>query len=182
MTRVRVAVGDVDEILRTILRVTAGDAARRFRVLVLCTGNSARSQIAEALLAMRGAGRIEAVSAGTRPAERVNPRAVDVLRERGIVWEGRVPKHVDDVAGGRYDLVITVCDDARETCPYLPDAGPQVHWGLPDPAAARPEDARRAFGETYDALARRVEALLALPLERLEPATLRARAAALHAG
>lgn len=152
-----------------------------FRVLVLCTGNSARSQIAAALLATKGAGRVEAASAGSRPAARVNQYAVEVLREHGIAWEGRTPRHVDDLAGERFDLVITVCDDARDACPYFPGASAQVHWGMPDPAAeTEPDAARRAFRATYDALAARVDALLALPLERLDPAALRERAQAAH--
>ncbi|HEX6057675.1 MAG TPA: arsenate reductase ArsC [Gemmatimonadaceae bacterium] len=157
------------------------DAERRFRVLVLCTGNSARSQIAEALLAARGARRIEAASAGSRPAARVNPFAVEVLRDHGIAWEGRTPKSLDDVAGERFDLVITVCDNARDACPFFPGAHAQAHWGLPDPAEETdPEAARRAFRKTYDALSGRVDALLALPLERLDAAALRERAAAIH--
>ena len=156
-------------------------AAQPFRVLVLCTGNSARSQIAEALLAVRGAGRVAAASAGSRPAARVNPYAVEVLRDHGIAWDGRTPKRIDDVAGQRFDLVITVCDDARDACPVFPGATAQVHWGLPDPAReTEPEAARRAFGETYDTLAVRVDALLALPLEQLAPAALRERAQAVH--
>lgn len=156
-----------------------------FRVLVLCTGNSARSQIGEALLATRGAarsaGRVEAASAGSRPAPRVNPYAVEVLRDRGIAWEGRTPKSVDDVAGERFDLVLTVCDSARDACPYFPRTTAQVHWGLPDPAdETEPAAARRAFAETYEALAARVDALLALPLEQLAPTDLRARAQAIH--
>ncbi|AHG89795.1 Phosphotyrosine protein phosphatase I superfamily [Gemmatirosa kalamazoonensis] len=152
-----------------------------FRVLVLCTGNSARSQIAEALLAVRGAGRVAAASAGSRPAARVNPYAVEVLRDHGIAWEGRTPKSIDDVAEERFDLVITVCDNARDACPHFPGATAQVHWGLPDPAeAVGALAARRAFRETYDALAARVDALLALPLEHLEPAALRERAQAVH--
>lgn len=152
-----------------------------FRILVLCTGNSARSQIAEALLASRGAGRVEAASAGSRPAARVNPHAVEVLREHGISWEGRMPKGIDDVAGERFDLVITVCDNARDACPFFPGAGARVHWGLPDPAdEVAPDAARRAFRATYEALAARVDALLALPLERLDPAALRERAEAVH--
>ncbi len=152
-----------------------------FRVLVLCTGNSARSQIAEALLATKGTGRVEAASAGSRPATRVNPYAVEVLRAHGIAWEGRAPKSIDDVAGERYDLVVTVCDNARDACPYFPGAAAQVHWGLPDPAdETEPTAARRAFAETYDALAGRVDALLALPLEQLDPAALRERAQAIH--
>lgn len=147
---------------------------RQLRVLILCTGNSARSQIAEALLATRGAGRIEAVSAGSRPAARVNPYAIDVLREHGISWEGQAPRGIDDLAGERFDLVITVCDNARDACPFYPGAGAQVHWGLPDPAdAADAASARAAFRATYEALSQRVDALLALPLERLDGETLR---------
>lgn len=152
-----------------------------FRVLVLCTGNSARSQIAEALFATRGAGRVHAESAGSRPAARVNPYAVEVLAAHGIPWEGRTPQHVDAVAGAPFDLVVTVCDNARDACPYFPGAAAQVHWGLPDPAdETTPDDARRAFAATYDALAARVDAVLALPLASLDAATLRERAQAVH--
>ncbi len=154
---------------------------RAVRVLVLCTGNSARSQIGEALFAVRGAGRVVAASAGSRPAARVNPYAVDVLGAHGIAWEGRVPKSVDDVAGERFDLVLTVCDNARDACPYFAGAGAMAHWGLPDPAEAHePAAAQRAFAETYAALAARVDALLALPLERLDPDALGAAARAVH--
>lgn len=152
-----------------------------FRVLVLCTGNSARSQIAEALLATRGAGRVQAASAGSRPAARVNPYAVEVLAAHGIVWDGRTPQHLDTVAAEPFDLVITVCDNARDACPYLPGAAAQVHWGLPDPAdETEPTAARRAFAQTYEALATRVDALLALTLETFDPADLRTRAQAIH--
>ena len=157
------------------------ERAPRFRILVLCTGNSARSQVAEALLATRGAGRIEAASAGSRPAARVNPFALEVLAAHGIEWTGRTPKRIDDVAGERFDLVITVCDNARDACPVFPGAGAQVHWGLPDPAEEQePERARRAFAETFAALEERVAALLALPLEALGPAALRERAQLVH--
>jgi arsenate reductase len=156
-------------------------AERPFRVLVLCTGNSARSQIAEALLGARGGGRVEATSAGSQPAARVNPYAVEVLHEHGIAWTGRTPRSIDDVAGEHFDLVITVCDNTRDACPYFPGAGAQVHWGLPDPAEeTEPGAARRAFLASYEALARRVDALLALPLEGLAPAALRERAQAVH--
>lgn len=156
-----------------------------FRVLVLCTGNSARSQIGEALLQTRGATRAAGVvtgaSAGSRPAPRVNPYAVETLAARGISWEGRTPKSIDDVAGAVFDLVITVCDNAHEACPYFPGARAQVHWGLPDPAdATEPAAAREAFARTFDALAARVDALLALPLERLAPAELGHAAQAIH--
>ncbi|HVX38121.1 MAG TPA: arsenate reductase ArsC [Gemmatimonadaceae bacterium] len=152
-----------------------------FRILVLCTGNSARSQIAEALLTARGGARIAAASAGSRPAARVNAHAVDVLRAHGIEWSDRVPKSIDDLHGQPFDLVITVCDNARDACPFYPGAAAQVHWGLPDPAEETdPDAARRAFDATYDALSARIEALLALPLDTMEPATLRSAARAIH--
>ena len=157
------------------------DPVPPLRVLVLCTGNSARSQIAEALLATRGAGRVVAASAGSRPASRVNPHAVDVLRAHGIECTGRAPRSIDDVAGERYDLVITVCDSTRDACPYFPGAAAQVHWGMLDPAEeTESAAARRAFAETYEALSRHVDAFLALPLESLDPAALAARAAEIH--
>lgn len=160
--------------------MTPRDSEYPFRVLVLCTGNSARSQIAEALLSTRGAGRIEAVSAGSRPAAHVNPYAIEVLREHGINWDERAPKCMDDVAGEHFDLVLTVCDNARDACPYFPGADARAHWGLPDPAEVTdPAAARRAFRETYVALAARVDALLALPLERLGRAALAERAQAI---
>lgn len=159
--------------------------AAPFRVLVLCTGNSARSQIGEALLATKGAtraaGRVEAESAGSRPAPHVNPYAVETLAAHGIAWEGRVPKTIDEVAGRPFDLVITVCDNAREACPYFPGARAQVHWGLPDPAdEATPEAARAAFARTYAALDARVEALLALSLETLDAPALTQAATRIH--
>ena len=150
-------------------------------VLVLCTGNSARSQIAEALLAWRGQGRIEASSAGSRPASRVNPYAVEVLAAHGVEWREHPPRGIGDLAGERFDLVITVCDDARDACPYFPGAGAQVHWGLPDPALeSEPEAARRAFAATYTALVCRVERLLDLPLETMSPAAVAERSEAIH--
>lgn len=158
-----------------------GESVRPFRILVLCTGNSARSQIAKALLHARGGGRVEVESAGSRPAPRVNPHAIEVLREHGIAWEGHRPKSIDDVAGQEFNLVITVCDNARDACPYFPGAGAQVHWGLSDPAEVTdPEAARQAFSETYSALASRADALLTLPLEDLDPEALRKSAQAVH--
>ena len=156
-----------------------------FRVLVLCTGNSARSQIGEALIATMGAyraaGIVQSESAGSRPAPRVNPYAIDTLDAHGIAWHGRVPKSIDDIAGQHFDLVITVCDNARDACPFYPGATAQVHWGLPDPAdETEPAAARAAFAETFSALKSRVTALLALPLESLSADELRIRAQAIH--
>ncbi|MBK6424118.1 MAG: arsenate reductase ArsC [Gemmatimonadetes bacterium] len=141
-----------------------------FRVLILCTGNSARSQIAEALLAHKGAGRFEVVSAGSRPAGRVNPFAVQVLGEAGIRWEGKVPKGLDGLETQRWDFVITVCDRAREACPIFPGTPILAHWGMPDPAEVEgtEEVKRRAFQDTMVTLGRRIDLLLALPIAKLE--------------
>jgi protein-tyrosine-phosphatase/N-acetylglutamate synthase-like GNAT family acetyltransferase len=129
------------------------------RVLVVCTGNSARSQLAEALFAHKGAGRFEASSAGARPASRVHPFAIDVLREHGIEWRERAPKGLAAVADQEWDFVITVCDHAREACPIFPGCPVTLHWGMSDPARASGSEAerRRAFADTYALLERCVD-------------------------
>jgi arsenate reductase len=157
-----------------------------FRVLVLCTGNSARSQIGEALFTVRGAARVqgpvEAESAGSRPAPRVNPFAIEVLAANGIEWGAGAPKHVDAMMSHPFDLAVTVCDNARDACPIFPNARAHVHWGLPDPADfAEPDAARRAFAETFAALSARVDDLLALPLASMSPSDISEAAAAIHA-
>jgi protein-tyrosine-phosphatase/DNA-binding transcriptional ArsR family regulator len=112
----------------------AGDAPRR-RVLFVCTGNSSRSPMAEALLRHRAGPRIQAASAGTRPKP-LHPEAVAVMRDRyRIDITGHQPTHVDTVAGQRFGYVITVCDKAREACPEFPARTSRIHWSLPDPAA-----------------------------------------------
>ena len=127
------------------------------RVLVLCTGNSARSQIAEALFNHRGGGRFRAESAGSRPAARVNSVAVRVLAEQGIAWEGRTPRGMDGLERQTWDLVITVCDHAKEVCPFFPGAR-MLHWGMPDPAEVEGDEETklRAFRETFHALERHI--------------------------
>jgi protein-tyrosine-phosphatase len=151
---------------------------RPFRVLFLCTGNSARSQIAEALLNGMGAGRFEAESAGTAPAAEVNPSALEALGEAGVEWRGHPPRNLDGLEARDWDLVVTVCDDARESCPIFP-AGPIVaHWGMADPAAVTGEAARReAFRHTVELLRRRVGVLVALPVAQSARAELAARIA-----
>jgi len=141
---------------------------------VLCTGNSARSQIAEALLATRGGARVEAASAGARPAQRVNPLAVEVLARHGIAWEGKRPQGIDVVTEREWDLVITVCDNADRDCPYVAGTRARVHWGMPDPHTAAD------FEATWERLEERVAELLALPLERLTPSELERLAQAVH--
>ena len=146
------------------------NASRPFRLLFLCTGNSARSQIAEALLAHKARGRFIAGSAGSHPAPAVNPLAEAVLDEHGIQWQGHRPKSVDDVIGEKWDFVITVCDRAKESCPIFPGQPVFAHWGLPDPAEATGtrEERLRVFRETAVQLARRIDLMLALPVEKLE--------------
>ncbi|HXI21295.1 MAG TPA: arsenate reductase ArsC [Gemmatimonadales bacterium] len=146
------------------------DARSPFRVLILCTGNSARSQIAEALLSRKGDGRFLVRSAGTEPAARVNPLAVEVLAAAGIDWSGKVPRALDTVAAEPWDFVITVCDRARESCPVFPGTPILAHWGMPDPAAVEGDEAtrRRAFHDTLVTLSRRIDLLTALPLAKLD--------------
>lgn len=104
------------------------------RVLILCTGNSARSQMAEGLLRHLAGDRFEVFSAGTRPAG-LHPLPVEVLREVGIDISDHRSKSVDEFAGQPFDCVITVCDNARESCPVFPGAGRLIHHSFPDPAA-----------------------------------------------
>lgn len=143
---------------------------RRSRILILCTGNSARSQIAEALLARKGSDRFEVASAGSRPAAQVNPFAIKVLAEAGIDWSGHTPKGVEVLDREPWDFVITVCDRAKEACPILPGQPVMAHWGMPDPAEVEGDDETRlrAFRETCMVLNRRIDLLLALPTGKLD--------------
>ena len=104
------------------------------RVLILCTGNSARSQMAEGWLRALGGGRFEVDSAGTRPST-VRPEAVEAMREVGVDISSHRSKSVDEFAGHEFDYVITVCDNARESCPVFPGKTARVHWSFEDPAA-----------------------------------------------
>lgn len=133
-------------------------------VLFLCTGNSARSQMAEAIVNHRLGDRWEAVSAGTRPAGFVHPMAVRVLREIGIDHTGR-SKSVDEFKGRPFDLVVTVCDTAAEECPLWLGQGKRVHVGFPDPAATAggEEEILAAFRSVRDAVSREIRAFLEVP-------------------
>lgn len=105
-------------------------------VLFVCTGNSARSAIAEALLHVRTSGRVGAVSAGTRPKPDMHPNTIRVLREEfGIDISDQPPRHVDTFERRRFDTVITLCDKAREVCPEFGGESRRIHWSIPDPAA-----------------------------------------------
>src|ERR1043165_1778400 len=112
------------------------------RVLILCTGNSARSQMAEGLLREIGGRRFEVYSAGSHPVS-VRVEAVEVMREVGIDISDQRSKSVDEVAGSEFDYVITVCDKAREECPVFPGRTRRIHWSFEDPAQAAGEWAER---------------------------------------
>jgi arsenate reductase len=120
------------------------------RVLFVCTGNSARSQMAEALLGKIGGDRFEASSAGTRPAG-VNPYTIRVLDEHGIDWSAARSTSVLEDLGRPFDVVITVCDSARQTCPVFPGVHRRLHWDLEDPAEVIGDEATTlaAFRKTY---------------------------------
>ncbi|MBS9374768.1 arsenate reductase/protein-tyrosine-phosphatase family protein [Rhodococcus sp. B50] len=112
-------------------------SAKPSPVLFVCTGNSARSVIAEALLRQRTGGTVDTTSAGTRPKRDMHPNTVRVLREEfGIDITGRHPRHLGSLAGRRFGTVITLCDKAREACPEFDDDTRSIHWSIPDPAAA----------------------------------------------
>lgn len=112
------------------------------RVLILCTGNSARSQMAEGLLRHMGDGRFEVESAGVEPSH-VRPQAIEAMRERGIDISGHRSKSVDEFTGQEFDYVITVCDNANERCPVFPGKTERIHWSFDDPAAAEGDEAAR---------------------------------------
>jgi arsenate reductase len=115
---------------------------KRTRVLILCTGNSARSQMAEGLLRHDGGERFEVFSAGVSPTS-VRPEAIEAMREIGIDISGQRSKSVDEFADRHFDYVITVCDNAREQCPIFPAETSRIHWSFEDPAAATGDAAAR---------------------------------------
>ena len=145
-----------------------------YHVLFLCTGNSARSILAEVLLNSRGQGRFKAYSAGSQPVGRVNPHALEFLRHAGLPIEGLRSKSWDEFAqpgAPSLDFVFTVCDNAaHEVCPIWPGQPVTAHWGLPDPAAVQGSDAdkQQAFRDTFVALDRRIGLLTSLPIAGLD--------------
>jgi len=143
-------------------------------VLFLCTGNSARSILAEALLGVLGKGRFNAYSAGSHPSGRVQPMAAELATKLGYPPENLRSKSWDEYAqpgAPRMDFIITVCDNAAgEVCPIWPGQPIAAHWGVPDPAAVQgsEEERRAAFRDALVTLRRRVELLIALPIEKLD--------------
>lgn len=136
------------------------------RVLILCTGNSARSQMAEGLLRHLGGPAVEVHSAGTKPAG-LHPLAVAALREIGVDISAQRSKSVLEFSAQRFDTVITVCDSAAESCPVFPGAPQRIHWSLPDPAAVpgSPAEKLAAFRHVRDALTAHLRAFLSTPAQ-----------------
>jgi len=145
-----------------------------YNVLFICTGNSARSILAEALMNQAAKGRCNAYSAGSHPTGVVNPHALQTLRDMGMPALGARSKSWDEFAttdAPQMDFVFTVCDNAAgEACPLWPGQPMTAHWGLPDPATARgsEDEVKRAFRDAAVTLRRRIELLLALPLSTLD--------------
>lgn len=154
-------------------------------ILVLCTGNSARSILGEVILTAAGAGRVNAYSAGSQPKGAVHPGALRLLAARGIDASGLSSKswHTFTAPDApAIDLVITVCGSAAgEACPVFPGSPLRAHWGLPDPAAVTGGEAEvdAAFAQTWDWLMMRAEAFLSLPFETMERSALQTQLAAI---
>lgn len=150
-----------------------------YNVLFLCTGNSARSILAEGILNGLGQERFQAWSAGSQPKAQVHPSALSTLKELGFSDQGYRSKSWDEFSGDdapAMDFIITVCDNAAgEVCPIWPGHPMTAHWGVPDPAACTgsDEDVRKAFHDAARMLKRRIELFLSLSLERLDRLSLR---------
>ncbi|KFX69224.1 ArsC family transcriptional regulator [Pseudomonas taeanensis MS-3] len=146
-------------------------------ILVLCTGNSCRSIIGEALINHLGADRLHAWSAGSQPTGQVNPGALAILREHGVASEGYSSKSWDSLGDVTFDMVITVCDNAAgEACPLFSGKALKAHWGIPDPAhvTGSEADIHAAFAKAYTQLEARIQQLLNLPLDDMDDDSLRA--------
>ena len=154
---------------------------KSFNVLFLCTGNSARSILAEAILAREGMGRFNAYSAGSQPAGEVNPNALVLLRKLNHDVSGFRSKDWNEFAGDdapRMDFVFTVCDNAaNEVCPVWPGQPISAHWGIPDPAAATgtQSEVAASFADAYRMLTNRISIFVNLPIVSLDRLALRAR-------
>lgn len=131
-------------------------------VLILCTGNSARSQMAEGLLRSMAGDRFEVSSAGTKPSL-VRPEAIAAMRDLGVDITSHRSKSVDEFSGSHFDYVVTVCDNAKESCPVFPAETQRVHWSFEDPAAVEGDDATRlaAFRTIRDQIAERFRDFIA---------------------
>ena len=155
--------------------------ARIYNVLFLCTGNSARSILAESVLNKWGKGQFRGYSAGSHPNGKVNPLALDLLEQLDFPTEGLRSKSWDEFAAPNdvhFDFVITVCDNAAgEVCPYWPGQPMTAHWGIPDPAAAQGTELEKkfAFRQAFKAMETRIKLFLSLPLASIDSLRLKKR-------
>ena len=155
---------------------------KTYNVLVLCTGNSARSILGEVLFNVLGKGKFKAYSAGSKPAGKVNPGALEWLQHQGYVTEGLRSKSWDEFAtpdAPEFDFIFTVCDNAAgEACPLWLGKPATAHWGIPDPAHIEGDEARRAaFNRAAEQLARRIQLFMSLPIEKMDKLTLKEKLA-----
>ena len=155
---------------------------KTYNVLVLCTGNSARSILGEVLFNALGKGRFKAYSAGSKPAGRVNPGVLEWLQQQGYSTAGLRSKSWDEfTAPGapEFDFIFTVCDNAAgEVCPVWPGKPATAHWGIPDPTHVEGDEARRAaFKKAAEQLARRIQLFMSLPIEKLDKLALQRKLA-----
>ena len=156
---------------------------KQYNVLVLCTGNSARSILGEALFNMLGKGRFLAYSAGSRPKGKVNPFALELLQQQGYDTSTLRSKSWDEYDtpdAPEFDFVFTVCDNAAgETCPIWLGRPVTAHWGIPDPVAVEGDEEirRAAFRKTYEQLVRRIDQFMKLPLDKLDKLALKEKLA-----
>ncbi|MCD0448666.1 ArsR family transcriptional regulator [Actinocorallia sp. API 0066] len=162
------ALADVGAALHPALRREIRPVGRTdLKVLFVCTGNSARSPIAEALLRHHTAGRLTVTSAGSLPKPQIHPDAVRVLRERGIDITAQRPRHLDTLRDRHFDYVISLCDKAREICPEFGDDAHRIHWSIPDPA--REDHPERAFDRAATNIDTRIRYLLPVLAEERHP-------------
>ena len=155
--------------------------AKHYNVLFLCTGNSARSIMAEAILNHRAQGKLTSFSAGSHPSGTPRPEALRQLESSGISTHGLRSKSWDEFAvpgAPQMDFIFTVCDNAaNESCPFWPGHPMTAHWGVPDPAAVKgsPEEIQRAFQDAFVALERRINLFLELPFDSSDESAIRQR-------
>ena len=135
---------------------------RKLKVLILCTGNSARSQIAESLLRYFVSDRLEVFSAGIEPNSEINPLAIEIMNEIGIDISKQVPRHVKEFLNQDFDFVITTCNNAKKVCPVFPKKTKNIHWNIEDPALAKgtKEEQLKVFRKVRDLIYKKIQDFL----------------------
>ena len=142
----------------------------KYKILFLCSKNSARSQMAEVIMNHRAGDQFITYSAGSQPADQIHPLAYQVLTNSGYDMTGKYPKSMEEYYGVDFDFIITLCDSMKETCPVFPGQPIYAHWGMPDPAGFQSSDDEklRFFRKTMLEITYRINLLLNLPIEKLD--------------